>query len=108
MKVTENLYKNRMTNISFNLGAFEPLDHLLHVDLYDNPKLFQPGMETCSLPISAALTSVQHQKSIGSLCKFLLCDSHSFFNLKTIPGFAKNNLATIPTKTLEFVKMSLR
>jgi hypothetical protein len=53
--------------ICYTSDTFLPLRNLQHVDLYYNPKLFQPGLDTCTLPISVALTSLQQDHNFANL-----------------------------------------
>ena len=60
-------YSNSILTICTD--AFLPLPHLDHVDLYYNPKLFQPGLDTCTLPITRALASLQQDYNFQNLGK---------------------------------------
>ena len=92
--------------------VFQPLKNLEHVDLYYNPKLFQPGFDSCSLPISRGLSGLEHHANFANLGKMLKKNNYLYLYIKIYiclnSGFAKNSLATVPTDVLEFVKNTLR
>ena len=87
--------------------VFQPLKNLEHVDLYYNPKLFQPGFDSCSLPISRGLSGLEHHANFANLGKILKKHLRIIY-ICLNSGFAKNSLATVPTDVLEFVKNTLR
>ena len=50
---------NRVSNNSmtlFYLDAFKPLSRLQSIELFFNPKLFQPGFESCVPPITVSFS----------------------------------------------------
>merc|ERR1719239_495173 len=69
--------------------AFVPLQKLQYLDLFFNPKLFQPT-GTCSFPIFPSFAALYNETAFDTL------------------GLGRNLLTTVPTTTLEQVGSTLR
>ena len=58
--------------ITLHLDAFKPLSRLQSIELFFNPKLFQPGFESCVPPITVSfsvfkVSSILHNLGKGQI-----------------------------------------
>ena len=113
MNIYNNFYqficaqKFLLSHVKSNLDSLKPLIHLRNIDLFFNPKLFQPSLGSCVPPIAVSFNFFRTTTTLRTLGKLSLV-LQIFCDKVPLSDIAKNSLTVIPTTTLALVSSSLR